>query len=593
LAARTRVLLGRLGALLDTAGAPAETRRRLDDLAGRLDDLLLVVVVGEFNAGKSSVLNAIFGARVMEEGPVPTTDRITVLRYGEREEAHRTGELVVERRLPHPLLRGLALVDTPGTNSIVREHQALTEDFIPRADLVLFVTSYDRPLSESEREFLAFIRGEWGKRLVVIVNKADLAAGDTDPAAALQQVLAHVREGFARLLDVEPRVFAVAARPALAAKLAHPENPAADPRWAASGFGALETFLTDALTDRERLALKLAAPLDAADTLLADAATRLDARGAVVDRDAEGLAALAARFDTADGALADTLARALAEADRELLEMERRGSRFLDDTIRLGRIPLLRDRDRFREEFQRQVIGETERRVEERTGEAVDGLLRHVHGLWNDTYRHLAEQQRRAAEAGDGAGGPPGEADGFLYNRDEVFRDVAREAKRGMDAYDLREEARRLLENARATATLSASAGAAGVAVGAGAAAIAAATAATALDVTGGFVAAGVLAVVGLVLLPRHRRKAVNEFSARVESMRTEVARALRAQFEAEATEAVSRVRRLVEPLERHVAAQRAALEAAATEREALRTESAAVRAEVRERFGEPSAAGR
>ena len=128
---RERDLLGALGALLRRAAAPDDTQRRLADLARSLDELFLLVVAGEFNAGKSTLVNALFGRRVMEEGPVPTTDKITVLRHGEADETHRRGEFVTERTVPAPLLEGLALVDTPGTNSIVLEHQALTEDYVP------------------------------------------------------------------------------------------------------------------------------------------------------------------------------------------------------------------------------------------------------------------------------------------------------------------------------------------------------------------------------------------------------------------------------------------------------------------------------
>ena len=44
---------------------------------------------------------------------------------------------------------------------------------MPRSDLVLFVTSADRPFSESERAFLEEIR-DWGKKIVVVLNKIDL-----------------------------------------------------------------------------------------------------------------------------------------------------------------------------------------------------------------------------------------------------------------------------------------------------------------------------------------------------------------------------------------------------------------------------------
>src|SRR5205823_3628995 len=106
----------------------------------------------------------------------------------------------------------LAVVDTPGTNAIVRQHEELTRDFIPRADLVLFVTSADRPLTETERELLEHIRA-WGKKVVVVINKIDLL----EAPEALQQVVAFVRDGLRSALDLTPPIFAVSVRLARAA----------------------------------------------------------------------------------------------------------------------------------------------------------------------------------------------------------------------------------------------------------------------------------------------------------------------------------------------------------------------------------------
>ena len=50
------------------------------------------------------------------------------------------------------------MVDTPGTNVILSRQQRLTEEYVPRADLVLFVLSADRPFTESEVNFLKYIR---------------------------------------------------------------------------------------------------------------------------------------------------------------------------------------------------------------------------------------------------------------------------------------------------------------------------------------------------------------------------------------------------------------------------------------------------
>jgi hypothetical protein len=66
--------------------------------------------------------------------------------------------------------RDLSIVDTPGTNAIDRTHESLTRDYIPRSDLILFLTSAERPLSESERLLLEGISA-WGKKTVLVVNK--------------------------------------------------------------------------------------------------------------------------------------------------------------------------------------------------------------------------------------------------------------------------------------------------------------------------------------------------------------------------------------------------------------------------------------
>ncbi len=576
--ARERALLDGLGALLARADAPDTTRRRLADLARTLDELFLLVVAGEFNAGKSTLVNALFGQRVMEEGPVPTTDKITVLRHGDAEAVHRRSDFVTERSLDHPFLESLALVDTPGTNSIIREHQALTEDFIPRADLVLFVTSYDRPLSESERQFLDYIRGAWGKRLVVAVNKADLA----DTEAALDQVLGHVRDGFTRILteagveDVRPPiVFPVAARLALQAKEAataagDPDAYRSDPRWEASRFGPFQRFLTETLTAGARLALKLSGPLDAAGALLADARDRLAAQRDVLATDEVEIAALNGRFEEVSRSLGDIAGKAVSDVDRELLEMEKRGVRFLDDTIRVSRLNLIRDRNAFREEFGRQVVRDAERQIESRLGDAADALLRRVFELWNETYARLAELRRDDAQA----------VGGFMYDREEVLRDVLREARRTIEQYDLGEEARRLLENTRSALTTS------GVtAAGVGAIAVVL-IAATAFDLTGGILAAGALATLGFVVLPMQRKRAVREFSERVDALRADLRTGLERELSEEAGDAIGKVRALVRPVAALVLSARETLDASSAEADRLEAEADALRADVRQQFG-------
>ncbi|HEY8148661.1 MAG TPA: dynamin family protein, partial [Vicinamibacteria bacterium] len=189
LLAEERSLLADLRAALARLDVESDDQDTFRRSLRQLEELFLLVVVGEFNAGKSAFINALLGQRVLEEGVTPTTTRIGLLKYGPavHREADESGLDVITA--PVEMLRDINIVDTPGTNAVRREHEMLTREFIPRSDLVLFVTSADRPFTESERAFLESIR-DWGKKIVVAVNKIDILESEDD----LRRVLAFVSE---------------------------------------------------------------------------------------------------------------------------------------------------------------------------------------------------------------------------------------------------------------------------------------------------------------------------------------------------------------------------------------------------------------
>src|SRR5918999_1422816 len=180
--AREQELLERLATALERFGSDVapDDLRRFNEAREQLTGLFLLVIAGEFNSGKSSFINALLGERVLPEGVTPTTDRINLLRHGATVSEQPLETFLLERTHPAELLREITVVDTPGTNAIIRRHEELTRDFVPRSDLVLFVTSADRPFTESERVFLEQIR-EWGKKIVIVLNKVDiLRQGEMD-----------------------------------------------------------------------------------------------------------------------------------------------------------------------------------------------------------------------------------------------------------------------------------------------------------------------------------------------------------------------------------------------------------------------------
>ena len=254
LLADERACLSRLQTTLARFQSSAPDQEALAHSVRRLDELFLLVVVGEFNSGKSTFINALVGQRVLEEGATPTTRRVQVLQYGP-EVSHTVSEASLDIvTAPAEMLREIHIVDTPGTNAIFREHEAITTDFVPRADCVLFVTSADRPFTETERGFMESIR-EWGKKIVVVINKADILETPADRDSVEQ----FVRRSASTLLGVEPQVFLVSARAALRAKIAGDASPDAAP--AAQSFAALEAYIATTLDERERVRLKLLNPI--------------------------------------------------------------------------------------------------------------------------------------------------------------------------------------------------------------------------------------------------------------------------------------------------------------------------------------------
>ncbi|XP_020086366.1 probable transmembrane GTPase FZO-like, chloroplastic isoform X3 [Ananas comosus] len=179
-----RLLLSEAVAVIKKAAPMMKEVSLLVDAASRLTEPFLLVIVGEFNSGKSTVINALLGRSYLKEGVVPTTNEITLLSYSEvdsnqqeRCERHPDGQFICY--ISAPILKEMNLVDTPGTNVILQRQQRLTEEFVPRADLILFVLSSDRPLTESEVAFLLYVQ-QWKKKVVFVLNKMDLYRNDSE-----------------------------------------------------------------------------------------------------------------------------------------------------------------------------------------------------------------------------------------------------------------------------------------------------------------------------------------------------------------------------------------------------------------------------
>ncbi len=207
---RTSVALAKV----PDSGRPAVD---IDALYEQATQPFSIFVCGEFNSGKSSLINVLVGQEVASVGVLPTTTSITPY--------------------TSPAIRSIQIVDSPGLNSVIADHQALTERFVERSDFILFVTSVERPLTHSETQFLGWVRETWRRKLIVVLNKAELLS-----AADLAQVQQFVKNGCANILSEVPQLFTVSTRDR-------------------SGIDQLIGYLNEGLGERERQKLKFQAPL--------------------------------------------------------------------------------------------------------------------------------------------------------------------------------------------------------------------------------------------------------------------------------------------------------------------------------------------
>lgn len=291
------------------------------------DRPLLVTIMGEFSSGKSTFVNAFLGEEIAPTGVTPTTSAIHVLKYGRRPggrivylddtareltwddlpRALRAVDATEARRIRHvellypaDALARVNLVDTPGLNSILPEHETTARAFLAESDAIVWLFAAGQAGKASERDALEAVRAA-GKRVLGVVNKIDQI-----PREEVPTVVAHLRDELADCAEdfvpVSARQAALARRTGDAAALV------------SSGWPALERVLEERFFGQARL-LKRRACLERLRRILADARRRLVADAAAAEDRADRVHAAAARV-RADAAL---FARAIVAEERRRL----------------------------------------------------------------------------------------------------------------------------------------------------------------------------------------------------------------------------------------------------------------------------------
>jgi GTPase SAR1 family protein len=217
----------------------AALQETVESLRRNINEPFLFVVVGEVKAGKSSFINALLGAEVCETDIEPRTDAIQQIVYADEPFRMQIEPNLRKIGLPIDILKDISIVDTPGTNTIIQEHQIITERYIPNSDLTFFVLFGKNPYQKSAWDFLDFVSVEWRKKVVFILQQADLLK-----PADLQTNLERVRD-YANLKQIKsPIIFATSADREL--------NNEAE-----SGFEAVRAYIRNMVSSGESYKIKL------------------------------------------------------------------------------------------------------------------------------------------------------------------------------------------------------------------------------------------------------------------------------------------------------------------------------------------------
>jgi tRNA U34 5-carboxymethylaminomethyl modifying GTPase MnmE/TrmE len=214
----------------------------VSDLRSTVNEPFLFVIVGEVKTGKSSFINALLatGKDVVKVAPDPCTDTVQQVVYGKAQEEVVINPYHKKIYQPAEILRHISVVDTPGTNTIEERHQEITEGYIPRSDLIVFVFEAKNPYRQSAWQFFDYIHSDWKKKVIFVLQQADLM---DPPDLAINQK--GIMDYAKKKGLPDPKVFTVSAKLELQGQDE------------ASGFKPLNQYIREHITGRNAYRLKL------------------------------------------------------------------------------------------------------------------------------------------------------------------------------------------------------------------------------------------------------------------------------------------------------------------------------------------------
>ncbi len=486
-----------------------EMLKKLQAIKENLENLFSIVFIGEFSTGKSSIINALLGEEILAEGITPTTDEITILKYGdisgqETQDGSRHIPLSQER------LKGIYIVDTPGTNVTLEQHEKLTQDFIPRADIVFFTIGAERAVTGSEAKLIEFIKEDWLKNIVFLLNKTDIAK---DPEE-LDTLIRHTRGELERNFNFEPHLIPVSAKLAREARTSSDEA-----LYQKSGFKELESYIFSTLGEEERIRMKIKTTSEFAVSLSSETEDVLKVDIDKISHDEARLGEYEAKLEGMKNEIVGNSGQFTERIRSRLLEFKTRGIEYIDDLIRFSNIFKLVSKSKVAKEFEYRVSRQTVEELEKDLDAMVMWTERSARTLLDSALDFYNESIRPESSS-------PGTA--FTYDRTRLIDTVRAELEKKRKEIDPALLGGNLVDSARGAVASVLGVQAGTLALGA---AVVTAFSSIIVDVTG-ILATLALMATAFAILPKKRRDAMKEFSTKVDALIEEITSSVSSQLE-------------------------------------------------------------
>ncbi len=504
------IALLRLGADAQRSAATLDT---LHGLLANIREPLLFVVVGEVKAGKSSLLNALFGREFARADVLPATDRVCIFRHGDEEKTIDVSPQLIERFLPIEFLRDFNIVDTPGTNTMVAEHQRITEEFVPRADVVLFVFSVVNPWTQSTWDFLKFVQKRWLKNVVFVLQQADLR-----DAGEVATVRRHLEETAKQKLGITPPIFAVSARQALLGKTSAENTGESLER---SGIRPLEEQIDTTVSGGGAPALKLQSAWQTAQIVLEEIAAEVRAAFQTITRDEERLGEVKNFLSSRKGQTLRQVHGFIRGVEQACRECAKQGTRLLEQRLTFWTtIKLIWRRADWQHDFQGEMESKLRGIVQPQIENAVQLLETDLRGIWPQLQDIVETQFAREVQSH-----APRTPPDFAQQRRQLLDSIQLTLAERISGRAIEEQMAGIFRETSDRLRIPAGVVAAGGIV----ALIAAMSSAAVADVTG--VLAISAAVLGTLVAERQRQKILRTYAEQMEAKRDELVQAVAEQI--------------------------------------------------------------